>query len=114
MSHPTPTGPRAAGGRAWVRLALVAQLADLVTFLIAVVLEPALVSFEVGPIGAIYLLGGPVAATAFKLAGLAIVFAALAIYHGRLTRPILLAVAALGFVGAAANVHALLLARHLI
>lgn len=113
MSDPS-TRRRAAAGRAWIRLALIAQLADLVSFLLAVVIEPALVSFEVGPIGAIYALGGPVAATAFKLAGLAVVFAALAIYHGRLTRAILLAVAVLGFVGAAANVHALLVARQII
>lgn len=97
-----------------MRLALVAQLADVGTFLVAVLIEPALVSFEVGPIGMIYALGGPVAATAFKLAGLAVVFAALAIYRGRLTTPILIAVVVLGLVGAAANVHALLVARHLV
>ncbi len=97
-----------------VRLALVTQLADVATFLVAVLIEPALVSFEVGPIGMIYALGGPVAATAFKLAGLATVFAALAIYRGRLTTPILIAVVVLGLVGATANVHALLVARHLI
>jgi len=107
-------------GRRWVpssnlvRLALVAQIADLVTFAVAVILEPALVSFEVGPIGAIYSIGGLAAATAFKLAGLAGVFAALAIYRGRLTRPILVGVAALGIIGAGANVHALLIARQLI
>jgi len=65
----------------------------------------------VGPIGAVYSVGGLVAATAFKLAGLAVVFAALAIYRGRLTRPILIGVAALGLIGAIANVHALLVAR---
>jgi hypothetical protein len=106
--------PPPARGSALVRLALVAQLADVATFLVAVLIEPALVSYEVGPIGIIYALGGPVAATAFKLAGLAVVFAALAIYRGRLTTPILLAVVALGFVGAAANTHALLVARGLI
>jgi hypothetical protein len=105
---------RAAGGSALVRLALVAQMADLATFLVAVALEPGLVSFEVGPIGVIYAIGGAVAATAFKLAGLAVVFAALAIYRGRLLRVILVAVAVLGLVGATANVHALLVARHLI
>jgi hypothetical protein len=105
---------RGATGPSLVRLALLAQLADLVTFSRAVMLDPVLVSYEVGPIGAIYAIGGPVAAIAFKLAGLAVVFAALAIYHGRLTRPILLGVAALGLIGAAANVHALLVARNLV
>jgi hypothetical protein len=112
MSDSTPE--RAAGGSTLVRVALIAQIADLVTFVVAVMIEPALVSFEVGPIGAIYAVGGPVAAMAFKLAGLAVVFAALAIYHGRLTKPILLGVAALGLLGAVANVHALLVARQLI
>jgi len=108
------TPPKAAGGARLVRLALFAQLADVATFLAAVAIEPALVSFEVGPIGVIYALGGPVAATAFKLAGLAVVFAALAIYRGRLTTPILLAVVALGLVGAAANLQALLVARQIV
>jgi hypothetical protein len=102
------------GGSRLIRLALAAQLADVATFLIAVALEPALVSFEIGPIGAIYGALGPVAATAFKLAGLAVVFAALAIYRGRLTRPILIGVMALGALGAAANVQALLVARGLV
>ena len=106
--------PTPARGSALVRLALAAQLVDVATFLVAVLMEPALVSFEVGPIGIVYALGGPVAATAFKLAGLAVVFAALAIYRGRLTTPILVAVVVLGFVGAAANVHALLVARGLV
>lgn len=103
------TGP---GGSRLVRLALAAQLADLGTFLVAVIIEPGLVSFEIGPIGAIYSLGGPVAATAFKLAGLAVVFAALAIYRGRLTRTLLIAVVVLGAMGAVANVRALLVALH--
>ena len=107
-------GGRRAAGPALVLVALLAQLADLVTFSIAVMLDPALVSFEVGPIGAIYAMGGPVAAIAFKLAGLAVVFAALAIYQGRLTRPILVGVVALGLIGAVANVHAVVVARHLV
>lgn len=112
MTHDVSSESAAPGGSRLVRLALVAQLADLGTFLVAVVLEPGLVSFELGPIGAIYSMSGPVAATAFKLAGLAVVFAALAIYHGRLTRPILIAVVVLGALGALANVQALLIARH--
>ena len=107
-------GRRRATGSTLVLLALLAQVADLITFSFAVMLDPALISFEVGPIGAIYAIGGPVAAIAFKLAGLAVVFAALAIYHGRLTRPILVGVVALGVIGAVANVHALLVARHLV
>jgi hypothetical protein len=102
----------APGGSRLVRLALAAQLADLGTFLVAVIIEPGLVSFEIGPIGAIYSLSGPVAATAFKLAGLAVIFAALAIYHGRLTRPLLIAVVVLGVLGAVANVRALLVVLH--
>ncbi len=101
-------------GSTLIRLTLAAQVADLLTFLLAVAIEPDLVSFEVGPIGAIYAVGGPVAATAFKVAGLAVVFAALAVYRGRLTKPILVAVLALGAVGAVANVHALLVAGGLI
>ena len=103
-----------ATGSTLVLVALLAQVADLVTFSIAVMLDPALVSFEVGPIGAIYAVGGPIAAIAFKLAGLAVVFAALAVYHGRLTRPVLVGVVALGLIGAVANVHALVVARHLV
>ena len=114
MTEPTPEAPERVGGARLIRLALIAQLADLGTFLIAVIIEPGLVSFELGPIGAIYALGGPVAATAFKLAGLAVVFAALALYHGRLTRLILVAVVALGALGAAANVQALLVARQIL
>jgi hypothetical protein len=97
-----------------LQTALLAQLLDLVTFLVAVVLEPRLVAFELGPIGTVYAVAGPVAATAFKLSGLAVVFAALALYRGRLTRLLLVAVALLGIVAAAANVYALLLAWSLI
>jgi hypothetical protein len=108
---PTPQRRPSALGGVLVRLALALQLADLATFLVAVMLAPALVSYEVGPIGLVYAMGGAVAATAFKLAGLAVVFAALAVYRGRLTTPILAGVALLGLVGAVANVHALLVAR---
>jgi hypothetical protein len=114
MTHRPRSQVERAGGPRLIRLALAAQLADVATFLIAVALEPALVSFELGPIGAIYQALGPIAATAFKLAGLAVVFAALAIYHGRLTRPILVGVMLLGALGAAANVQALLVARGLL
>ncbi len=114
MRHESRPATEPTGGSRLIRLAVVAQLADVATFLLAVVLVPALVSFEIGPIGTIYRLLGPVAATAFKLAGLAVVFAALALYHGRLTRPVLVAVVVLGGLGAAANVQALLVARHLL
>ena len=110
---PLTSPPPATRGRILLWLALVSQLADTATFLVAVMLEPRLVSFELGPIGVVYQLGGPLAATAFKIAGLAVVFAALAVYRGRLTRFVLLLVVLLGTVGAAANIHALLVARGL-
>ena len=92
---------------ALVGVALLAQLIDLLTFLAAVVAHPALLGHEVGPIRLTYLDAGPLGAIAFKLAGLAVIFAGLAIYRGRLVAPILLGVALLGAVGAAGNLDAL-------
>jgi hypothetical protein len=90
-----------------VAVALLTQVADLVTFLVAVATQPALLGHEIGVIRLTYLDGGPLGAIAFKLAGLAIVFAGLAIYRGRLVTPILVGVALLGGIGAFANMHAL-------
>ncbi len=90
-----------------VAVALVTQVADLLTVLTAVAAHPVLLGSEVGPIRLTYLHGGPLAAIAFKLAGLAVVFAGLALYRGRLVIPVLIGVALLGAVGAAANLGAL-------
>lgn len=88
-----------------VTLAL--QVADLATFLVAVRQHPVLLHFEIGIIRATYLNGGPLAAIAFKLAGIAVVFAALAVYGGRWTRAVLVAMAVMGALGAYANVSSI-------
>ncbi len=92
---------------ALVGIALLTQVVDMLTFLAAVVAHPTLLGYEVGPIRLTYLAGGPLGAIAFKLAGLAVVFAGLAVYRGRLVTPILLGVAVLGALGAAGNLDAL-------
>ncbi len=90
-----------------VAVTLVTQVVDLLTFLTAVVAHPVLLDSEIGFIRLTYLHGGPLGAIAFKLAGLAVVFAGLALYRGRLVVPLLSGVALLGAVGAVANLQAL-------
>lgn len=84
-------------------LALGLQLVDLASFLLAVQLHPVLLDFEIGIIRTTYLSAGPLGAVAFKLAGIAVLFAALAVYGGRWTRAVLLAAAVIGALGAYAN-----------
>lgn len=94
--------------------AVALQVADLASFLLAVRLHPVLLDFEIGIIKTTYLEGGPLAAIAFKLAGIAVILAALAVYGGRWTRLILLATAVVGAVGAYANVTSLAAVSHLV
>jgi hypothetical protein len=95
----------------WIPLlafvALGLQLADLATFLLAVRLQPILLHFEIGIIRTTYLNAGPLGAIAFKLAGIAVIFASLAVYGGRWTRLILVATAVLGALGAYANLSSI-------
>lgn len=88
-------------------VALGLQLADLASFLIAVWLHPVLLHFEIGIIRTTYLTGGPLGAIAFKLAGIAVLFAALAVYDGRWTRVVLLTTAVVGGVGMYANISSI-------
>lgn len=83
------------------------QVADLATFLIAVHQHPVLLHFELGIIKTTYLSAGPLGAIAFKLAGVAVIFAALAVYSGRWTRPALVATAVMGALGAYANISSI-------
>ncbi len=86
---------------------LVAQATDWLTFAIAVMMVPALVSAEVGPIGLVLQTGGVLGTLAFKAAGLAVVYAFLSY-----TRPMgqfigLTAVVIVGLIGTAGNLWAL-------
>lgn len=91
-------------------LLLAASAADLATFLATVALHPELTGAELGPIGAAYLTGGPLAAIAWKSGGLAVLLAALAIarrQHASSAGILLAAAFVLAVTGAAFNLSAL-------
>jgi Co/Zn/Cd efflux system component len=93
-------------------LAVVAQLADLVTFLWAVARYPALLPYEVGPIATAYQALGPLGAAAFKVAGVSFVLGMAAIVARSTARtrhgaPVLVAVVLIvGLAGAFFNLFA--------
>lgn len=86
-----------------ILLAIGVQALDLVTFLIA---APLLVGYEVGGIGQIYVIGGPLLAIAWKLAVMAVVLL-LALRAGKYQQIVVAALLTAGAVGFAANTIAL-------
>lgn len=92
-----------------IALLVVVSSLDLASFATLVIAEPMLLACEVGPIGAVTAVMGPLGAVAWKCAGLAVVLAALAIAqprHPRASRAVLLVALAVAAVGASANVLA--------
>jgi len=86
-----------------ILLAIGVQALDLATFLIA---APMLVNYEVGGIGQIYIIGGPLLAIAWKAAVMSVVLY-LAIRAGRYQKVVIAALLVAGAVGFAANTIAL-------
>lgn len=86
-----------------ILLAIGMQAIDLATFLIA---APLLVGYELGGIGQIYVIGGPLLALAWKAAGIALVLL-LAQKAGRYRRLVLAILLVAGAVGFAANTYAM-------
>jgi hypothetical protein len=102
-----PSGPVSARAMTLREYGLVAQTTDWLTFAIAVMMVPALVQVEVGPIGLVLQTGGVLGTLAFKAAGLAVVYAFLSY-----ARPMgqfigLTAVVVVGLIGTAGNLWAL-------
>ena len=100
-------GTGAAIGRSML-LVVLCQLADLITFDLAVQLHGS--GGELGPLGFVYHLGGFWAVAAVKLGLIAVVLTVLARYpwgSERVQRNLAVAVAAIGIAGACTNVLAL-------
>lgn len=102
-----PSDPVSARAMTLREYGLVAQATDWLTFAVAVMLVPALVQAEVGPIGLVLQTGGVLGTLAFKAAGLAVVYACLSY-----ARPMgqfigLSVVVAVGLLGTAFNLWAL-------
>lgn len=88
-------------------LVLVAQGFDLATFLAAALEYPNVVYYELGPIGAVYGVGGLLLSLAYKAAFLSFMF--VMAYYARPYRRLILSAAFLaGAIGALANLYAFL------
>jgi hypothetical protein len=86
---------------------LLVQATDWLTFSIAVIAVPALVHYEVGPIGLVLQTGGILGTLAWKAGGLAVVYGALSYARPWGQFVGLIAVVALGLLGTLANLWAL-------